>query len=286
MPLFSKKLSKTQHPLLGQRLHTAAAEIVFEASIWANIPVFLAQHQVFNTTVFPAAGYLEMALAVATTRSPSVQLTDVTISKALILKENSEKTLQFVVTAATATRTWQIFSRDPPAPTWTMHAAGKMAIAEYCNVSHIDVASIQARLTATMTANDFYALCQTRGLNYGTYFQAIVAVWQDNAEVLGHLRLPEHLETEGYTLHPVILDACFQLLVATLPQDTYTYLPVGLKKLHLFQPLPNAPLWGYARLDLSTLSADIQLATADGTVLATISGLQWKKARPEKLFST
>lgn len=276
-----------QHPLLGQRLHAALADTIFESQIRAEMPIFLAHHQVFGTTIFPAAAYLEMALVAVLTIYPSAQLQAVTISKALILKDQTEKTLQLIVTPSSAqTYTWQIFSRDTAVETltWTLHTAGKMLAVEHAVTPRIDLAGLRSRLTTEMSAAVFYSQCQARGLDYGHYFQAVIKLWHQGTEVLGFIRLPETLEINGYTVHPVLLDACFQLLVAILPEDSNTYLPVGLKNLQIFQPLLNVPLWGYARLDTRTLSADIQLATETGTVLVAITGLQWKKARREKLF--
>jgi acyl transferase domain-containing protein len=58
-----RKMGKT-HPLLGQRvmLARAAESAVWETDISARLPAYLAEHRLFGRAVFPAAGYVEMAL--------------------------------------------------------------------------------------------------------------------------------------------------------------------------------------------------------------------------------
>ena len=54
------------HPLLGLRLRSGLPEIQFESMVGATQPSFLAAHVVHGITIFPATGYVEMALGAAT----------------------------------------------------------------------------------------------------------------------------------------------------------------------------------------------------------------------------
>ena len=61
-------------------------------------------------------------------------------------------------------------------------------------------------------------------------------------------------KTAGYFLHPVILDACFQLLLAVEPpQNTGSahvanqYMPVGVGQIRV-NARPQATMWAHARL--------------------------------------
>uniref|UniRef100_UPI0013DAB053 polyketide synthase dehydratase domain-containing protein n=1 Tax=Serratia marcescens TaxID=615 RepID=UPI0013DAB053 len=63
---------------------------------------------------------------------------------------------------------------------------------------------------------------------------------------LGLICLPEKLETASYQIHPVLLDACFQVIFAALPEGK-TYLPVGFESLRIYHP-PGKKLWSYIKL--------------------------------------
>src|SRR5205814_4412904 len=91
------------------------------------------------------------------------------------------------------------------------------------------------------------------GFQYGPRFQGIEHVWRGSDELLGELVLREPAG-DGYQLHPTVLDACFQLLIAALPGGSESgqsaadgYLPVGIDRVRLFGR-PTGRLWAHARV--------------------------------------
>src|SRR5258708_10713168 len=54
----------------------------------------------------------------------------------------------------------------------------------------------------------------TRGLAYGPSMQAVEEVWSGGGEAVGRVRVPESARGAGYCLHPALLDAGVQLLIA------------------------------------------------------------------------
>src|SRR4029453_7368075 len=126
---------------------------------------------------------------------------------------------------------------------------------------------------------------QAGQFSYGPAFQAIEKVWRREGEVLGRIELPQtlHAGASTYQIHPVMLDAGFQALAATLPAaEGGTYLPLGVKGLKVHARLENQ-LWCRAKLrpdshaGASTLHADIQFFDDQGRVLVEVEGLSLKR---------
>ncbi|MFM8331206.1 MAG: polyketide synthase dehydratase domain-containing protein, partial [Candidatus Methylumidiphilus sp.] len=104
----------------------------------------------------------------------------------------------------------------------------------------------------------------------------------------GRVELPAPLAGDmgRYKLHPALLDACFQIVIAALPasmQDE-TWLPVGLKRFQLYQPAP-AELWCRVAIlqDEQGLLADLALFDTAGTAVAVVEALRARQANPALL---
>ena len=77
-----------------------------------------------------------------------------------------------------------------------------------------------------------------RRIELGPSFQWIEEIWCRDGEALAKLRLPrESDEFDEYFLHPGVLDACFQLVAATVSTDETggnVYIPVAVEELRVF----------------------------------------------------
>jgi myxalamid-type polyketide synthase MxaB len=303
---------KVLHPLLGQRLPSAALkpnQALFEAHLSPQNPAFLTGHRVFGTAILPAAAFLEMALAAGRTvfNVEDLVLQDVAIQQALVLPEDEHKTIQVILTPENAeTYTFQIFSLTTPAdqePFWSLHASGKLStqkpgdkpdrFPKPVRFRPVDLTTLAQTLGfQEISAETCYWQAQARGLNFGPDFQNIVQVWQGDKEALGHTRLPENLASTAakYLLHPVLLDACFQVLEAAFPGKTQTnlYLPTGLVQL-TFYGQPGVQAWSHVRVhpteeeNPQTLLADVRLFNEQGLVTVEIKGLQLRQIAPDIL---
>ena len=89
-----------------------------------------------------------------------------------------------------------------------------------------------------------------------------------------------------YLIHPSLLDACFQLLISTLPASAAVgdaYLPVRLEELQLLTlPPPDTVLWAHAMRrsdgnDYDVINGDLRLLDPDGQLIFAATGLEMQR---------
>ena len=292
-------------PLLGQR-HTSALafkhqEILFTSQLSISSPAYLAEHRVFGQAILPATAYLEMALAAgAYVLSGKVVVEELLISQAMKLHDKP-LTVQFLLTPFETGYWFEIFSQTPPdSESWTRHAKGQVVSADVLEgsppVSNADLATLQARCGSKVPLSEYYQQFAKQGIEYGPQFRALEALFRGDGEALGRIRLPDSLSNHEYQLHPVLLDACLQVVAAAIPRASQqSYLPVGIERLTLYGPFnSNRCLWSHAGLRVTSdsttpepaegsaqgmaLTADLQLFSKEGQLYGQMEGLQLKRA--------
>nr|AXN93621.1 PuwB [Symplocastrum muelleri NIVA-CYA 644] len=293
---------KNLHPLVGQRLNLAGLEeICFESQISQELPAYLTHHRVFEQSVLPATAYLEMALAAGSRvfKSDNLVLENVVIQQALILPDDEAKTLQLILTPEGSTAySFKIYSQNTEEKndelSWICHACGKVLKGDR-EPTQANLASLQALCQEEISVIAYYEQCRNRGINYGESFQAIEQLFRSQELALGQIRLPKALISEvgDYKLHPVLLDACLQVLGSLLLNNSQTdiYLPIALERLQLFRH-PSTDLWSKIQIDSAkdanqnTLTAEACLYTPDGEAIVKIENLQLKRTSRETFLST
>lgn len=294
-----QKTIQSIHPLLGQRLHSPLKEVQFEVSLSCLSQPFLADHQIYGMPVVPGAAYVEMGLAAAAIAlgSGQHQLEDVTIQEALVLPQTEDQSVQVVVSpTGSGQASFSIFSQAVN-ETWKLHSSGKISLASVDQGAGLEVLSLattQAQCQEEIDVNTHYARLSEIGVNYGPAFQGITRLWQGKDQALGQLRLTTDLaaQVKTYHLHPVLLDACFQLLGAAMPEsagaETQVYLPVGMKRVNLYAPV-SGQVWGHvvirpdSNAGNNSMAADVRLFDEAGQLVATVESLYLKLAPRELL---
>lgn len=291
------------HPLIDRRLHLAGLEnqIRFECLLSADRLTYLKDHCVFSQPVFPAAGYLEIVLAAGAIlfNSPSLILEDVAIQQALILSDEIA-TIQVILTPQSAqTYSFQIFSleldEENSSPQWTLHVRGKLLAGDKDDAPEsTDLVTLKANYSQQISPQDFYQEFKDRGIDYGSSFQAVRQLWRDGEKALGQIQLSETLNAASskYQLHPVLLDASFQVLAAALDlaENRDIYLPIAIERLKVYHTAPHQ-LWTEVEISKptanpQTLTGEIRLLNEQGIVVAEVEGLILFRTSPQALVKT
>jgi malonyl CoA-acyl carrier protein transacylase len=298
--------SKLVHPLLGQRLKSALnlKEILFESQLSSDLPAYLKHHRVFERAVVPGAAYVEMAASAgaAVFKSENLVVEEVLIQQALILPEDEVQTLQIILTPgeenACSFKIYSLVTDDEQQEdsSWKLHTTGKIVVKEReSSPAQKDLTVLKTQGIKEISVEAFYQKWRERGIDYGSSFQAIEELWAGDGEALGQIQLPEALvlEATDYNLHPVLLDACFQVAMAAFPDSVkeQIYMPIGIERLRVYRR-PEFSVWSHAKIrpilgaSQEALTADIWVVDETGVVVVELEGISFKRTRHESLLLT
>ncbi|KAI0843956.1 hypothetical protein F5Y00DRAFT_256398 [Daldinia vernicosa] len=230
-----------RHDLLGSKVPGVAKL----RPQWRNVLrvkdlPWLSDHRLLPDAVFPAAGYIAMAIEAALRtyeeypqpcpKPTGYALRNVSINTALRIPEDDdgvEVILSMELDAApTASTSWARFSIssagradvDSIDSTWTEHCTGVGKVeggSLYDKAEKIDTSSMDARL---IDARSWYKTFAAIGLGYGSTFRAVTNIRADPdmklASATVALNTTKGIVQGGesrYAIHPAALDAAFQL---------------------------------------------------------------------------
>ena len=277
------------HPLLGEHLKLAVAQQhIWEADLDAQTPHYLADHRILGSVMLPAAAYLEMAQAAAKQVGLNPVVEEATFEQALRLPDNTDQRcrVQMLLSPTGGGKaTFQLYSQttngQESSEDWTLHVTGQVGSGNALSNGHKgSLAEIKARCTEVASVEEHYEIMQSRGLIYGPTFRAFKQVWRGNGEAFAQLELPATLTGSAYTLHPVLLDTCFQSVAQTGLSADEIYLPHSVKSWRVYHQ-PEKRLWCHTRLRGETaakiLEADIDLFNDAGQVIAEVEGLRLER---------
>ncbi|WP_329172792.1 non-ribosomal peptide synthetase/type I polyketide synthase [Streptomyces sp. NBC_01477] len=274
------RLGHVDHPLLGRRL--ATAEPAWEVALDVETTPYLADHRIQGRTLFPAAGYVEMAYQAlhALTGGTDAGLGGIELRKALFLPDDAPRRVQLSLSAESSS-----FTVASGGDASAVHARGTVRSGSpAARVPALDREAITARGGQPLSATACYDLLSALGYDYGPAFQGIAEVWRAPGEALALIRPPASAGegAAGHHVHPVLLDSCFQtLLVAGLPAaDTAAgggmLLPLTIDELRT-DPVGAGPLWAHATVTRRAddeLVGDIALYTEDGEPAGHVRGFR------------
>jgi acyl transferase domain-containing protein/acyl-CoA synthetase (AMP-forming)/AMP-acid ligase II/acyl carrier protein len=283
------------HPFLGRHFTPAlhAGEHYWETSLGIATLPYLDDHRLNGSAVFPAAAFIEMATAAALDAfGPApCSLCDVAIQEALPLLEADSQTLQCNVGPVVSNvAPFRIFSRSND---WKQHVSGAIRVeagrpeAGAALPEEFFPEAVKTRCARQIDGEDFYTTAAARGMHFGPSFRAIEKLWLGETESLGWIQLPPSLTAEAaaYGVHPVLLDASFQVAVASAIQnDTDLFIPVGCDGFRL-HARPAARLWSHARVRPDG-AIDVRVFNEDGNLLAECTGLRVRRAPAQDWFYT
>lgn len=253
------------HPLLGVHIEHPDGRL-WHADVGVEALPWLADHAVQGTPVFPATGFLELALAAARTG----RIRDLELREVLTLDDHTE-----VTTSLTGTE-FGVHAKSAQGE-WTRHATAR-----------IDTGGTPSAPFGEVTGEplDLYRVLTELGQDYGPAFRGLRGVVAAEGRASASIALPD-ADHPGYLLHPALADACLHALAAAVGDADALYLPLTIGEV----VLAGEPRRG-VRVDAVLTSIDpsgdgllgsVQLVDADDVVLVEFRDVYCRRFRDAAL---
>jgi acyl transferase domain-containing protein/acyl carrier protein len=254
------------------------------SKVWTSVvepDAFFRDHRVAGTVMFPAAGYIELAVAAARRAGAegAVRLRDVRFTAPLLL--DVPQRVQTVLD--TESHAFAVYARRADGTGgWREHARG-IAVAADGDLTPPDACPGELS-PEELSPEELYAGFAQRGLDYGRDFQALSQIRKGDGTAVARVGAADPAAAIGRICDPRLIDGCFQLVAAALT-DAVTERLGGLLVPSELADLTVAPAIstaasGQARVrgvrasDEGITDVAIDLVGGDGQPLASIRGLR------------
>ncbi|MFG2290756.1 SDR family NAD(P)-dependent oxidoreductase [Streptomyces sp. NPDC048595] len=270
----------TDHPLLGERADVA--EPTWHGAFDpARVP-WLAGHKIADAVLMPATGFMDMMLTAGRRAwNTAVEVTDLTIPRALVLPFDDARQVQIQTTLSKDDGLTRIASRGEGSDAWQEHARGRARRLLDPRPERLDVDALADGLTERRTAQEFYRGIERAGVRYGPDFLVLsddLLIGEDQSLT----RYTAVADLTGYEAHPALLDGAVQtglVLLEDLAVHGVPHLPATVDRVRAWQPLPATGFF-HARLRArSTRESllDLTVLDADGLVCLLLEGVRLRR---------
>lgn len=294
------------HPLLGRKLLSPLNLNQWETQLNRESHSYFTDYSLSNVAVLPVLAQLEMVVAAnqQMIKDGVYLLRDVVFADFLTFSpEPKDNTIQLILKPEnSATTSFQIFrlNRQDENKTaeWTLLGDGQISPQAEDAPPKMEnglLEEIQRRCTQNEAVAHFYGVLAAQQIQYGSSFQILEKLWKNDRESLGLLQLPDEiLANSDYQVHPVLLEACAQILMATLTDEeiqqtpAVPLIPTSVHQVAFYHQ-PKATLWSHAvrRSDVNLaegeIAGDIRIFDAHGQVIIELLGLSLQPIDNEKL---
>ncbi|KAH6612883.1 hypothetical protein B0J18DRAFT_473798 [Chaetomium sp. MPI-SDFR-AT-0129] len=293
------------HDLLGALVPgTNMASPTWRHFVRINELPWVRDHVVQGDVIYPAAGYLSMAIEgaafVAHTQTPEkvvkgYRLRDVEITSALVVPETSEG-IEVQLSLRPCTRAldtvgWTEFvvSSVTLESKWTEHCRGLIRVEYSPKTKTVTQPTQDSAYRVRISPKDIYAGLQSGGINHGPVFQNITSIRARHNQSVTAFVVADAAATmpkghqHPHVVHPTTLDSVFQAAYTALPgagnpgKDT-PKVPRSFKSLWISSDISSVPgtalkaFTALEQVNSQTMTTSITVAPASqGTAVITLS---------------
>lgn len=273
------RLGYEDHPLLGRPQPGALS--IWEGEVSLIRFPFVRDHRVLERIVFPAACYIESTLGALHMKLglESFAIEEFEIRKGLHLTEATMALTQYYLDQEQGQ--FKIYAKEAiTGNDYSLHASGYVRSIPTANfLRKMELAELHHRCPVEIDRDAAYKMLQVMGFSYGPSFQGMQKVFLGQDEALAEVASPFGEGESEYWFPPVLMDACFQtLLAAEFPvHGEYVWeegqefrIPVKIGQIRVYQK-PMGQLWAYGRMtykDETITRGDLKVFNAEGYLVA------------------
>ena len=244
------------HPLLGRVVSRNSRKVVFETVLKTTSP--WTDHRVLDSTIFPGAGYIEMAargFAAISGQSPqAVVVKDMSFEQPLLLSYREEKkvTLTLEQTANGKGDTKFVIAASDGSVTY---CRGRIVTSK-AKQEQVQMEAELSGRESEMKIGVFYGELRSRGLEYGARFANVRELWlgkSGSGEAFGRIvNAPTENEHDPFN-NAVVLDGCLQVFGAALStldgmkDQPGAFVPASAQSISLANELPEQ-VWSHVKV--------------------------------------
>ncbi|SON61429.1 Phthioceranic/hydroxyphthioceranic acid synthase [Mycobacterium simulans] len=272
------------HPLLGAhvQLSEEPKRHVWQAGMGiAELP-WLGDHQIHNVPAVPGAAYCEMALTAARTiLGEKFEVRDMRFEVMLLLDDDETLVSTVATVPSLGEVEFAVETLQEGAGRLRRASAVLDAVDDYEQPPAYDMPALLAAHPHRLGGDEIRTLFDEHGVQYGPAFTGLTAVHTANdPTVLAEVALAGSIRSQqnAYSVHPALLDACFQSIAAhpAAQRAVNGGLPVprGIRRIRAYA---NARKARYCYTTVtpcgSGVEADLDILDEHGTVLIAVHGL-------------
>ncbi|MEU4270702.1 SDR family NAD(P)-dependent oxidoreductase [Streptomyces sp. NPDC026092] len=278
------------HPLAGAEVELPDdGGLVLSGRITPDAYPWLADHAVLGTVVVPGTAVLEL-VAHAGARLGCGRIEELTLAAPIGVPADG-LALRVTVRGADEDGRRAVAVHALADGDWTPHASGALAQDEPLAAVEGTWPPADAR---PVSLDGLYDRFAGRGFGYGPAFRGLRTLWSrasesaesaENkagvAEVFAEVELPEGVDAAGFAVHPALLDAATQAVLAAEPDDSPVLLPFSWSGVTV---RPSAAR--VLRVRAARVGGDevrLTATTTDGTPVVELSALRLRPASADQL---
>ncbi|GGQ16155.1 phthioceranic/hydroxyphthioceranic acid synthase [Streptomyces virginiae] len=242
---------------------------------------WLADHQVHDAVVVPAAASIELCLGTAAARTGGVpqSLRGLSFLSDMTLADGGLHLGGVWREDAGEGAGLEVLSLPDGADGWTRHMTAHASYRAEQAAPPVFPTDLLRQPAVDGAA--FYRSCTARGLRYGPAFQGVGELRVHGDEALGRVTLAEQCRpgARRFVLHPALWDGAFQVSLALCGHED-TVVPVAIERLALLPGRPSdlTELWVHA-VRRPDGHFDLALYGPDRQPVARVSGLELRRLR-------
>ncbi len=230
--------------LLGNKANTAADKhFIFNSRLKADEPKFLSGHIVFEKTVFPGAGFAEIALSSAreVLRSDGIKLENIKFHSPLFLDNKKFSQIQTVASLDDNSKCdIEIFTLNTESNKWILQASASARTKSKTKQARTFDEAAFGGSEKIISVNSFYDDVKKEGIEYLDQFRCITEIKIKDGNVIANAELPSGLKQDQFSIHPALLDMSFQTALAELYiVRKAVYVPASAESLTLLKSISS-----------------------------------------------